>query len=71
MTRRSTSLLAIAAAMAASCLPGVLVAAPQPYQRRHMRAGAEREPSAAAKEIVAAAKAKRARKAQRRQRSAQ
>lgn len=68
MTRRATTLLAMAAAMAATSLPGGLAAIPQPYQRRAMRALEKREPTAEDLERLAKAEAKRARKNAKRRR---
>ena len=62
MTRRATTLLAMAAAMAATSFPGGLAAMPQPYQRRAIRNLEKREPTAEDLERIAKAEAKRARK---------
>ena len=62
MTRRATTLLAMAAAMAATSLPGGLAAMPQPYQRRALRQLEKHEPTADDLERIAKAEAKRARK---------
>lgn len=62
MTRRATTLLAMAAAMAATSLTGGLAAMPQPYQRRALRQLEKREPTASDLERIAKAEAKRARK---------
>lgn len=62
MTQRATTLLAMAAAMAATTLPGELAAMPQPYQRRALRQLEKREPTAGDLERIAKAEAKRARK---------
>lgn len=62
MTRRATTLLAMAAAMAATSMPGGLAALPQPYQRRAIRELEKREPTAGDLERLAKAEEKRARK---------
>lgn len=62
MTRRATTLLAMAAAMAATSFPGGLAAMPQPYQRRALRQLEKQEPTAEDMERIARAEAKRARK---------
>jgi len=62
MTRRATTLLAMAAAMAATSMPGALAAMPQPYQRRALRQLEKREPTASDLERIAKAEVKRARK---------
>ena len=68
MTGRATTLLAMAAAMAATSLPGGLTAMPQPYQRRALRQLEKREPTADDLERLAKAEAKRARKNAKRRR---
>ena len=62
MTQRATTLLAMAAAMAAASLSGGLAALPQPYQRRAMRQLEKREPTADDLERIAKAEARRAMK---------
>lgn len=62
MTQRATTLLAMAAAMAATSLLGGLVAMPQPYQRRALRQLEKREPTTGDLERIAKAEEKRARK---------
>ncbi len=62
MTRRVTTLLAMAAAMAATSMPGGLAVMPQPYQRRALRQLEKREPTADDLERISKAEAKRARK---------
>jgi hypothetical protein len=52
----------MAAAMAATSLPGGLAAMPQPYQRRALRALEKREPTDDDRERIAKAEEKRARK---------
>lgn len=69
MTRRATTLLAMAAAMAATSIPGGLAAIPLPYQRRALRQLEKREPTAADLERIAKAEAKRARKNAKRMRT--
>jgi hypothetical protein len=61
MTRRATTLLAMAAAMGATSLPGGLASMPQPYQRRALRQLENREPTADDLERIARAEEKRAR----------
>lgn len=62
MTRRATTLLAMAAAMAATSMPGGVAAILQPYQRRAVRQLEKREPTADDLERIAKAEAKRAAK---------
>ena len=62
MTTRATKLLVMAAAMAATSLPGGLSAMPQPYQRRAIRNLEKGAPTAEDQERIAKAEAKRARK---------
>lgn len=62
MKTRATTLLAMAAAMAATSLPGGLSAMPQPYQRRAIRNLEKGELTAEDLERISKAEAKRARK---------
>lgn len=62
MTQRATTLLAMAAAMAATSMPGGMAAMPQPYQRRALRQLEKRELTTGDLERIAKAEAKRARK---------
>lgn len=69
MTRRATTLLAMAAAIAATSLQGGLATMPQPYQRRALRQLEKREPTADDLDRLAKAEEKRARKNAKRRRS--
>jgi len=62
MTRRATTLLAVATAMAAASMPGGMAAMPYPYQRRALRQLEKQELTADDLERIAKAEAKRARK---------